>query len=140
MDSTAYLYANGGAIYIGRSFEFSITYLRSYLECQGIAIFKSDVYNDLEVTNAGTVNNQGIVNNHGFTYFKNTTDATSLISTASTILDGGFIIKKNLYATDVMSNNLTTGNIGCGNLNSSNNITCVDLITDSIKCNTLYTK
>ena len=36
-----------------------------------------------------------------------------------------------------MTDSLTSGNIGCGNLNSSNNITCVDLVSDSITTNSL---
>ena len=73
----------------------------------------------------------------GLTNFNDVTDASSLLSTASVIINGGLIIEKNIYSTDVMSNNLTTGNIGCGNLNSSNNITCVDLKTNTINCKKL---
>ena len=54
-------------------------------------------------------------------------------------IDGGLIVKKNIYATDVMSNNFVTGNIGCGNLNSSNNITCIKLKSNSIDCNSITT-
>jgi len=44
----------------------------------------------------------------------------------------------NLTVDDEMSNNIATGNVGCGNLNSSNNITCVDLISNTLRCKNIY--
>ena len=75
----------------------------------------------------------------GLTNFNNTSDASSLLSTASIIINGGVIIKENLYATDEMSNNIVSGNIGCGNLNSSNNITCIKLECNSVDCSSITT-
>ena len=79
------------------------------------------------------------LNVDGLTNLLNITDASSLLdeSTYSLKINGGVIIKQNLYATDEMSNNIVSGNIGCGNLNSSNNITCVDLMCDTINCNSI---
>ena len=94
----------------------------------------------LKSTNHEISGNLTIDNNltvGGLTNFNDVTDASSLLSTASVIINGGLIIEKNIYSTDVMSNNLTTGNIGCGNLNSSNNITCIDLKTNTINCKKL---
>ena len=73
----------------------------------------------------------------GIVISNNTTDTTSLLNDVYSLkILGGVLINKNLYATDVMSDNVVSGNIGCSNLNSSNNISCIDLITDTIKCNT----
>ena len=44
----------------------------------------------------------------GLTNFNNISDASSLLSTASIIINGGVIIKENLYATDEMSNNIVS--------------------------------
>lgn len=80
----------------------------------------------------GTTTFAGIITSN------NTTDTTSLLNDVYSLkILGGVLINKNLYCTDVMSDNVVSGNIGCGNLNSSNNISCIDLISDTIKCNTL---
>ena len=79
------------------------------------------------------------LNVDGLTNLLNETDSSSLLdeSTYSLKINGGVIIKQNLYATDAMSNNIASGNIACSNLNSSNNITCVDLMCDTINCNSI---
>ena len=87
---------------------------------------------DENISVGGTTTLDGIITSN------DTTDATSLLDNNYSIkINGGAIIKKNLYATDIMSDNLVSGNIGCGNLNSSNNITCVELRTNTITCDTL---
>jgi len=103
-----------------------LTTIKAYLEVTELATFQRGIQcND---SSSFTGINNG-----------STVDASSLYSAASTIFDGGLIVKKNIYATDVMSNNLVTGNIGCGNLNSSNNITCIKLKSNSINCNSITT-
>jgi len=72
----------------------------------------------------------------GLTILLNETNSSSLldVSTYSIKINGGAIIKKNTYATDVKTDNIVSGNEGCGNLNSSNNITCVKLNSNDVNC------
>ena len=143
VDGTAYIktinttgdatvYPSATNIYIG-SQQSTITYIPCYLQCGELAIFQKGIAANDTSTFSGITNDINILQNNL------TTDSTSLFSTASTILNGGLIVKKNIYATDVMVNNLTSGNIGCGNLNSSNNITSIKLKCNSIDCNSLTT-
>jgi len=119
------LYENATEINIGDNYT-TITIIKAYLQCNELAVFQKGIQCD--DTSSFTGINNG-----------STVDASSLFSAASTIFDGGVIIKKNIYATDVMSNNLVSGNIGCSNLNSSNNITCIKLKSNSIDCNSIIT-
>ena len=117
------MYPSATEIYVGDNYT-TITIIKAYLQCNELASFQRGIQCDDSSSFTG-INNGSTV------------DASSLFSAASTIFDGGVIIKKNLYATDVMTNNIVSGNIGCGNLNSSNNITCVDLMCDTINCNSI---
>ena len=123
----AFLFPSAVGIYVGSN-ENTITYIKCYLECMQYAIFHTGLSAYDTSTLFGITNQDYPIQNNL------TTDATSLSSTASTIINGGMIIKKNLYATDVMSDNLVSGDIGCGNLNSSNNITTIDLKCNTINC------
>ena len=128
--SDVYIYPNGGNIYIG-STQNTLMYIKCYSEFQEFVSLQKGFSSYVSSSTSGITNDtNNIVNNL-------TTDSSSLLSTASTIFNGGVIIKKNLYSSDVMTDSLTSGNIGCGNLNSSNNITCVDLVSDSITTNSL---
>lgn len=90
----------------------------------------------LELTGDLTVDNNFAVN--GITDFANTTDTSSLIDTVYSVkVEGGLIVKKNTYATDMMTNNLVTGDIGCGSLNSSNGVNCVSLKSTDISCKSM---
>jgi len=127
LGNDVYFFPSAVSIYIGSN-ENTITYIKCYLECMQYAIFHTGL-SAYDISTLFGITNQDypIQNNL-------TTDSTSLSSTASTIINGGMIIKKNLYCTDVMSDNLVSDNIGCGNLNSSNNITTIDLKCNTINC------
>ena len=76
----------------------------------------------------------------GISNFSNITNASSPTigsNTASCIYSGGIIINKDTYASDIMGNNIVTTNVGCANLNSSNNITTINFNSNKITCNQL---
>ena len=130
IDSTAndvVLFPSAGTITIG-STESTITNIQAYLECGELALFKKGISASEPSTLYGIENDLYVLQNNL------ATDSSSLFSTASTILNGGLIVKKNTYATDVMTNNIATGDIGCGSLNSSNGVSCVSLKSTDISC------
>ena len=129
-NTDAYLFPSAVGIYIG-STENTITYIRCYLDCLQFAIFRTG----LSAYDTSTF--QGITNDFSPLQNNLATDASSLTSTASTIINGGLIIKKNTYAKDMMTDSIATGDIACGNVNSSNGITCPKVICDKINCKTV---
>ena len=138
---TVNLYPNAYQIFIG-SAQNTTTTIKCYLTVNELANFDKGINcsDTSSFTGIGCDNIssfKGIINDTNVLQNNLTTDCSSLTSTSSTIFNGGLIVKKNIYANDVMTNNLVSGNIGCGNLNSSNNITCIKLNSDKIKTNTL---
>lgn len=126
-DTNVVLFPSAGGITIG-STESTITNIQAYLECDELALFKKGISASEPSTLYGITNDLYVLQNNL------ATDCSSLFSTASTILNGGLIVKKNIYATNVMTDHVATGNIGCGNLNSSNDVNCVKLKSTDVIC------
>ena len=138
---TVNLFPSAYNIYIG-SAQNTVTTIKGYLTVDEYATFQKGFISNDSCSFAGIgcdniSSFKGIFNDTNVLQNNLTTDCSSLTSTASTIFDGGLIVKKNIYANDVMTNNLVTSNIGCNNLNSSNNITCIKLNSNKIKTDTL---
>jgi len=115
---------NATYIHIGTA-ESTITTIKCYLKCLEFGMFQKGI-NCSDTSTFTGISFKGIINDTNVPQNNLKTDCSSLTSTAI-----------NISANDGMTNNLVTTNIGCGNLNSSNNITCIKLNSDKIKTSTL---